>query len=142
VNAVRAGTLVLEPQVGAHAAEMFAVLSDPALYEFENAPPESQAFLERRFSLLESRVSPSGAEHWLNWVIRTAVRAMLAELAARYGVRTVSAVVKVRNYRSLAFLHSLGFAADPPRGQPAVRHEPDEVVMYKSLGTANNAQPT
>ena len=52
MNTIRVGSLVLEPQVAAHAAEMFAVLSDPALYELENAPPESQAFLERRFALL------------------------------------------------------------------------------------------
>ena len=179
MKTVRVGSLVLEPQVAAHAAEMFAVLSDPAIYEFENSPPESRALLERRFARLESRVSPSGDEQWLNWVIRvqtgalagyvqatiapdgtaqiayelgsrfwrqgiggTAVRAMLAELAESYGVRTVSATVKARNYRSVAFLRSLDFDADPPHGGSAVRHEPDEVVMYKSLGAANNVPPT
>lgn len=33
---------VLEPQVAAHAHELFAVLADPAIYEFENAPPASE----------------------------------------------------------------------------------------------------
>jgi [ribosomal protein S5]-alanine N-acetyltransferase len=33
--------LSLEPQVVAHAEEMFVVLSDPAIYQFENAPPDS-----------------------------------------------------------------------------------------------------
>lgn len=60
----------LEPQVGAHAPEMFEVLSDPAIYEFENAPPESEAWLRRRFEHLERRVSPDDREQWLNWVIR------------------------------------------------------------------------
>jgi RimJ/RimL family protein N-acetyltransferase len=67
---VSVGPAVLEPQVAAHAPEMFAVLSDPAIYEFENAPPKSEAWLTERFSRLESRVSPDGAEQWLNWVIR------------------------------------------------------------------------
>ena len=70
MNSISAGPLVLEPQIAAHAAEMFALLSDPAIYEFENAPPESVAWLAERFSRLESRVSPDGAEQWLNWVIR------------------------------------------------------------------------
>jgi hypothetical protein len=48
VHILRAGALVLEPQVAAHAAEMFRVLGDPAIYEFENAPPESEAWLARR----------------------------------------------------------------------------------------------
>ncbi len=38
----------LEPQVAAHAAEMFCVLSDPAIYEFENAPPASLGWLTQR----------------------------------------------------------------------------------------------
>ena len=71
MNTIRAGSSVLEPQVAAHAAETFAVLSDPAIYEFENSPPESQAWLESRFSQLESRTSANGAERWLNWVVRT-----------------------------------------------------------------------
>jgi len=50
--------------------EMFQVLSDPAIYEFENQPPESAAALSLRYQRLESRVSPDGAERWLNWVIR------------------------------------------------------------------------
>jgi RimJ/RimL family protein N-acetyltransferase len=70
VNTLVAGNLVLEPQVVGHAAAMYPVLSDPAIYEFENAPPESQAWLEQRFARLESRRSANGNEQWLNWVIR------------------------------------------------------------------------
>jgi RimJ/RimL family protein N-acetyltransferase len=62
--------LCLEPQIAAHAVEMFAVLSDPAIYEFENAPPASVEWLRQRFSRLETRRSPDGSEHWLNWVVR------------------------------------------------------------------------
>ena len=70
MNTIRAGALVLEPQMAAHAAEMFELLADTAIYEFENAPPESLAWLQRRFARLETRVSPDGQQQWLNWVVR------------------------------------------------------------------------
>lgn len=70
MNSVDAGPVALEPQIAAHAAEMFVVLSDPAIYEFENSPPRSVAWLTERYATLESRVSPDGEEQWLNWVIR------------------------------------------------------------------------
>ena len=62
----------LEPQLAAHAHEMFGILCDPAIYEFENEPPESESWLEARFSRLETRTSPDGSEAWLNWVVRLA----------------------------------------------------------------------
>ena len=62
--------LVLEPQRAAHAPEMFALLSDPAIYEYEQAPPESEAWLAQRFARLEGRGSPDGREAWLNWIVR------------------------------------------------------------------------
>jgi ribosomal-protein-alanine N-acetyltransferase len=65
----RAG-LRLEPQLAAHADEMFVVLSDPAIYEHESEPPQSLAGLRERFAALESRRSPNGREQWLNWVVR------------------------------------------------------------------------
>ena len=49
---------------------MFHVLCDPAIYEFENQPPQSPEWLESRFRMLESRRSADGSELWLNWVIR------------------------------------------------------------------------
>jgi RimJ/RimL family protein N-acetyltransferase len=70
MRVVEATGLRLEPQVEAHAAEMFRVLSDPAIYEYENAPPESQEWLRARFARLESRQSGDGSELWLNWVVR------------------------------------------------------------------------
>lgn len=60
----------LEPQLASHADAMFAVLSDPAIYEFENAPPPSVDMLRERFRRLASRQSPDGREQWLNWVLR------------------------------------------------------------------------
>ena len=63
-------TLTLEPQTAAHAEEMFAVLCDPAIYEYENEPPPSLEWLRARFTKLEARESADGQQQWLNWVIR------------------------------------------------------------------------
>ena len=49
---------------------MFAVLSDPAIYAYENAPPRSIDWLRERYARLESRRSGDGTEQWLNWVVR------------------------------------------------------------------------
>lgn len=62
--------LTLEPQTAAHAEEMFAVLSDPAIYEYENEPPISLEWLRSRLTRLESRQSADGTQQWLNWAIR------------------------------------------------------------------------
>ena len=70
MNTLHAGTLILEPQTVAHAEVMFRVLSDPAIYEFVNEPPRSVGWLRDRYRRLETRRSPEGDEHWLNWVIR------------------------------------------------------------------------
>jgi RimJ/RimL family protein N-acetyltransferase len=70
IRPVETPRLVLEPQVAAHADEMFIVLSDPAIYEFENAPPASVEALRERYRALEARRSPDGRQLWLNWTVR------------------------------------------------------------------------
>ena len=70
MRTIRAERIVLEPQTAAHADAMFPVLSDPAIYEYENEPPRSLEWLRGRFTKLETRRSADGTEHWLNWVIR------------------------------------------------------------------------
>lgn len=70
MHVIVTATLTLEPQTVAHAEEMFVVLSDPAIYEYENEPPPSLEWLRARFTKLESRQSLDGQEQWLNWVIR------------------------------------------------------------------------
>lgn len=70
MRTIRCPPYILEPQVVAHAQDMFAVLSDPAIYEFENAPPVSVESLAKRFERLETRRSADGREQWLNWVVR------------------------------------------------------------------------
>ncbi len=70
MHVIESAGLTLEPQVKAHAEEMFIILSDPAIYEYENEPPASVEWLRARFARLESRRSTDGQEQWLNWVIR------------------------------------------------------------------------
>ena len=70
MRTLRTSHCTLEPLVAAHAREMFGVLSDPAIYEFENAPPASEEWLTSCYQRLEQRHSPDGNERWLNWVIR------------------------------------------------------------------------
>ncbi|MBD2103943.1 GNAT family N-acetyltransferase [Leptolyngbya sp. FACHB-261] len=70
MHTIDIGKLKLEPQLAAHAEEMFAVLSDPAIYQYENEPPVSVQWLRKRFTRLEARQSSDGREQWLNWVIR------------------------------------------------------------------------
>mgnify|MGYP001362402858 CR=1 FL=1 len=62
--------LRLEPLVAGHAGEMFDLLCDPAIYEHENAPPDSLEWLRAYYGRLESRQSADGTEYWLNWVVR------------------------------------------------------------------------
>lgn len=74
--------VVLEPQSAAHAQEMFEVLSDPAIYEHENAPPESLEWLRERYEKLETRRSADGTQHWLNWVIRVPTSELIGYVQA------------------------------------------------------------
>jgi [ribosomal protein S5]-alanine N-acetyltransferase len=70
MRGVATDAFVLEPQIAAHADRMFVVLSDPAIYEHENAPPPSLEWLRERFEKLATRTSADGRQQWLNWVIR------------------------------------------------------------------------
>jgi RimJ/RimL family protein N-acetyltransferase len=166
VNVVEAAGVRLEPQVAAHAAEMFVVLGDPAIYEFEREPPTSLDWLRTRFAKLETRLSGDGKEQWLNWVIRLpdarligyvqatvtaerdatiayelssanwgrglghqAVKAMISELQAHYGVRRLFAVFRRANFRSRRLLERLGFTPGSPQQYIERQVEPDEDLM-------------
>ena len=168
MRVLHAPALTLEPQTAAHADEMFVVLSDPAIYEFENQPPASEESLAARYVKLESRRSPDGTQAWLNWVIRlasgelagsvqatvradgvafiayeiasrhwrqgvgtTAVAALIAELKASHGATRCVAVLKSRNFRSLALLRKLGFQPATAEQQERYGGEADELVMIE-----------
>jgi RimJ/RimL family protein N-acetyltransferase len=100
MRVIEAGTLTLEPQTVAHAGEMFAVLSDPAIYEYENEPPPSLEWLRDRFARLESRYSPDRQEQWLNWVIR---------LPASELIGYVQATVRANGCAGIAYVLSSAY---------------------------------
>ena len=70
MKTIFASRYTLEPLVVAHAREMFCVLSDQAIYEFENEPPPSEEWLEKRYERLQRRGPEKKPEQWLNWVVR------------------------------------------------------------------------
>src|SRR5215813_4152156 len=170
MRSIRSGGLSLEPQIAAHAEEMFVVLSDPAIYEYENKPPQSVEWLRERFARLEARTSPDRREQWLNWVIRLptselagyvqatvhpggraaiayelssrywgrglalqAVQAMMTELIERYHVRSMTAVLKRENLRSLRLLERLGFTLASGESNAARELEQDELLMRREV---------
>jgi ribosomal-protein-alanine N-acetyltransferase len=157
---------------------MFAVLCDPAIYEFENEPPASVEWLRQRFTKLETRCSPDGSENWLNWVIglpssgligyvqatvsasknaaiayemssrfwsngyaSEAVRGMIGELIAHYGVATLSAVLKSENHRSLRLLERLGFAPASEKQHAHAGVEAGEALMARAARTPEASAP-
>jgi len=165
---VTTAALALEPQIAAHADAMFEVLCDPAIYEHENAPPPSLAWLRERYRRLETRRSPDGEEQWLNWVVRlptgelagyvqatvrgdgraavayelasrhwnrglgpAAVAAMIGELVAQHGARTLSAVLKRTNVRSRRLLERLGFVPASAEAHERWQVAPDEMLMER-----------
>ncbi len=90
-----------------HAAELFSVLSDPAIYEFENQPPRSLEWLRDRYQKLEQRESPDGHEKWLNWAVRLSSGDVIGYVQATIydDGRTIIAYEFASRYwgRSLAF---------------------------------------
>lgn len=92
MNNFRSVRLMLEPQVAAHAEEMFHVLSDPAIYKYENEPPVSLEWLRERFARLESRYSADGTEVWLNWVIRLSTSELVGFVQATVRPNGVAAI--------------------------------------------------
>ncbi|MEU9076907.1 GNAT family N-acetyltransferase [Kitasatospora sp. NPDC048538] len=89
---LHSGRLDLLPIGPEHAAEMAAVLADPALHAFTGGAPATAEELRARYARLAAG-SPDPAEVWGNWVLRlradgrltgyvqTTVRAGNAELA-------------------------------------------------------------
>jgi RimJ/RimL family protein N-acetyltransferase len=61
--------LTLSPLQVTDAAEMAAVLADPALHQFIGGRPATRAELRRRYDQLAAG-SPDPLEVWINWVIR------------------------------------------------------------------------
>jgi [ribosomal protein S5]-alanine N-acetyltransferase len=79
---IETNRLRLEPQTVEHADDMFRVLSDPAIYTYENEPPPSLDWLRERYGRLESRRSADGTQQWLNWVVRLPANELIGYVQA------------------------------------------------------------
>jgi [ribosomal protein S5]-alanine N-acetyltransferase len=80
------------------------------------------------------------SKYWRRGIGRSAVCGMLEELRSQYGVRTFVAVLKARNFRSLALLSQLGFACGTPEQTIAFGADPDELVMVKAESGSENTK--
>lgn len=70
-GAIETERLTLVPLRVGHAAEMAAVLSDPALHTFIGGAPLSEAELSARYARMTAG-SPEPGVFWLNWVLSLA----------------------------------------------------------------------
>ncbi|MFD2249590.1 RimJ/RimL family protein N-acetyltransferase [Pseudochelatococcus lubricantis] len=62
--------LLLNPLQPEHAAQMWEVLRDPALYTWiPREPPGNVAAVENRFKAVSVGRSADGREQWLNWTV-------------------------------------------------------------------------
>lgn len=61
----------LEPIAEVHAAEMSAVLSDPALYRYIGGEPPTEQDLRAKYARQAAGSSPRGDQGWLNWIVRS-----------------------------------------------------------------------
>jgi len=72
------------------------------------------------------------SRYWGQGLASEAVEAMITELKARYHVRTMSAVLKRGNLRSLRLLERLGFSRASAELHAALGAEPDELLMIRN----------
>jgi [ribosomal protein S5]-alanine N-acetyltransferase len=146
----------MEERRVAHARELFEALRDPRIYRYlDEDPPRSVEELAEKLVRSESRRSPDGKEHWLNWVVRAesgevagyvqatveesretnvdyaAMRQMLEIVEAQYETTTLFIVAEAANLPSVCLAQRLGFTLAPAEVS-ATRHPgPTEVVLWR-----------
>jgi ribosomal-protein-alanine N-acetyltransferase len=76
---------------------------------------------------------------WGKGLAREATAAMIAELARRYRVRRLTAVLKRTNLRSRRLLERLGFSPASPESHDAAEVEPDEWLMHRELDSTRTS---
>jgi RimJ/RimL family protein N-acetyltransferase len=61
--------VTLEPLTAKHAAMLFPLLNDDAIWRYANRRPATLKELTDRYRALETRRSPDGTFLWLNWAV-------------------------------------------------------------------------
>ena len=72
------------------------------------------------------------SRHWGRGLATAAVEAMVRELRTQHGVRTLSAVLKKTNTRSMRLLERMKFNPAPAEFHAAYDVEPDEFLLLRS----------
>jgi RimJ/RimL family protein N-acetyltransferase len=93
-----------------------------------------QATVDARHRALIAYVLASA--WWGRGLARQAVEALIGELVARHDVRSLTAVLKRENHRSLRLLERLGFSPASVEEIAAARIEADELLMVRGTGVA------
>ena len=71
--------------------------------------------------------------YWGRGLAREAVQAMICELVDHYAVRSLQAVLKRENMRSMRLLERLGFSMASPEQQAAQQVERNEWLMHREV---------
>jgi RimJ/RimL family protein N-acetyltransferase len=74
------------------------------------------------------------SDYWGRGLASEAVNAMIGELVEHYRVRTLRAVFKRDNHRSMRLLERLQFTHASPEEHARHRVEPDERLMHRTVG--------
>lgn len=83
MQAIDAGALRLKPLIVAHAEAMYEILAEPEIQRYlDHPPPPSVAHLREVYRKLETRRSPDGTQHWLNWAMRAPDGSLLGYVQA------------------------------------------------------------
>jgi RimJ/RimL family protein N-acetyltransferase len=72
-----------------------------------------------------------GSRFWGRGLATAAVELMVAELQARYGVKTLTAALKRTNAPSLRLLERLGFEHAPEAQRAGIGVAPDELLLVR-----------
>ena len=73
------------------------------------------------------------SSHWGRGLARQAVQAMISELVEHYQVRSLSAVLKRENHRSMRLLERLGFSLASPEQHVKRQVELGELLMHREI---------
>jgi ribosomal-protein-alanine N-acetyltransferase len=71
--------------------------------------------------------------YWGRGLARRAVETMIAELVARHGARSLAAILKRANLRSLRLLERLGFSMAPAGQEAGEKVAADEILMRREI---------
>jgi len=66
---LRGPRVTLEPLMAKHAATLFPLLDEDAIWRYANRRPATLKELTERYRALETRRSPDGNLLWLNWAV-------------------------------------------------------------------------